>query len=213
MTSTAWQNLVGALRAHFILGAVASAMALAVSACVTDVSLVESANSVPLNQMQSDSCEPLHGFARIKAKSACIAYKAYAPSGADKAEILVLYHHGDGGDRIGHYVTASRLVDAAVHLGLQNIAAAVVHRIGYGRSSGPPFDRGYPDWVVDEMAASVPALKAKFGASLAIWVGTSGGAMIGGIIAGKHPGVVDEFVLVAGHFNIPQWRRVRDGGT
>ena len=127
---------------------------------------------------------------------------------------LVVFLHGDI-SRGGH---ANYLADRMRELEPENndIVAVALMRPGYedragNRSSGSHNGRRdhYTRHNIKAVAEAVKQLKTAYSPRTTIIAGHSGGAAIAGVIAGKHPGVADHFVLASCPCDIRQWRRSR----
>ena len=134
---------------------------------------------------------------------------------------LVVFLHGDGGMSKGGKYWSSYL-GTLEPLKQSGARLVVMSRPGgYNlpdkrRTKGiwaEKFDNYTPD-IVDGIVEALTALKAGHGASQLILLGHSGGAMISGIIAGRHPGLADAAVLVGFACNKSKWRgwRVSSAG-
>jgi len=65
---------------------------------------------------------------------------------------------------------------------------------------------------IDAVSNSVRSLRDHYKASKVFLIGHSGGAVTAGIVAGRHPDLVNGFVAIAFPANIPDWRRYRKRG-
>lgn len=70
----------------------------------------------------------------------------------------------------------------------------------------------YTEERVDAVSNSIRSLRDHYNASKVFLIGHSGGAVTAGIVAGRHPGLINGFVAIAFPANIPEWRKYRNKG-
>lgn len=70
----------------------------------------------------------------------------------------------------------------------------------------------YTEERIDAVSNSIRSLKEHYKASKVFLIGHSGGAVTAGIIAGRHPDLINGFVAIAFPANIPDWRIYRNKG-
>jgi pimeloyl-ACP methyl ester carboxylesterase len=133
------------------------------------------------------------------------------------ASALVVVLHGDlsdGGPADYHQPFAERI--AQLHRG---ITAAAVIRPGYSDSRGlrSVGSTGRVDHYTrrnnDLVAQTIVQLRRSTGARQVIAVGHSGGAAQLGAVIGRHPGIIDDVVLVSCPCNLLRWRTGRGDWT
>jgi len=125
---------------------------------------------------------------------------------------MVVFIHGDGGPG-GYRADYANQINALADAGLNPI---VLVRPGYRLPDGDQttgyardsFDNYTPE-IVTGIAETLVALRAHYKPSRLILMGHSGGAMIAGIIAGRHPGAADAAVMVGWGCDTTEWRQWR----
>lgn len=126
---------------------------------------------------------------------------------------LIVYIGGDRGDRrdVQSYLRKVRTLKAP------GVVPILLIRPGYfdheGNRSTGARGRSSSDYYtprrVGEIAAAVQNLKTFYGAGKTILIGQSGGAVISGVIIGKHPGVADGVILMSCPCDLLGWYAVR----
>lgn len=153
---------------------------------------------------------------RVEAAGGCFAIDFVGNGEIAKGEPLVVFIHGDGQPvkRDSGYLRPYAFLFAG--LNAYRINAIAIARPTYsvptGKTVGVPgyYRRDqYIPGAVDGVAEAVKALKKHYRPSRLILLGHSGGAMISGILFGRHPGIADGGVLVAWGCDTPTWRQWR----
>lgn len=130
---------------------------------------------------------------------------------------LVVFIHGDGGP-IRRSTEAYRENYADQFSLLRNAGINVVvilrpgHRLpDWSQTSGYPTTKNdnYTGGIIAGISEVTTRLRDHYKPSKMVLLGHSGGAMISGIIAGRHPGVAGAAVLVAWGCNTQEWRQWR----
>jgi len=130
---------------------------------------------------------------------------------------LVVFIHGDGGP-IRRSIEAYREDYADQFSLLRNAGINVIvvlrpgHRLpDWSQTSGYPTTKNdnYTGGIIAGISEVMGRLRQHYKPSKMVLLGHSGGAMISGIIAGRHPGVADAAVLVAWGCNTREWRQWR----
>jgi len=164
---------------------------------------------------QAQSCAIAQN--RLQAGSVCLAVSLVAkPDGLDKPLAIVV--HGDGGGNVNDTYLQTMLATAErIKAAVPGAGVVFVQRPGYGsrlgRSEGvaKAADDDYTRENVAHMAAAVAALKDEFKPSRVVWAGHSGGAALGALVMGLHPGLVDAAVLSGCPCgSIREWRTNRN---
>ncbi len=155
------------------------------------------------------ACADLPTAEIVRGDELCLAIKTFGAQ-AGGGPLVVLLHGdlSDGGPADYIVKFASDLADA-------NPAAVAVAmaRPGYdfgdgATSEGSNYGRrdSYREEVVDEIAAALGRLRDRYRASRVVLVGHSGGAAIAGVIAGRHPGLLNAALLVSCPCDVDWWR-------
>ena len=158
------------------------------------------------------SCLPPDNERRVAGGKECLAIRTFRSANPGPEPTLVVFIHGDLNDggtadyiyqRAREAVTDGRIVVGLVRPGYADAEG--------NQSTGDTFGRGdnYTAHNVDAVAAAIKALREYHKASHVVLVGHSGGAAIGGVILGRHPGLVDGAVLAACPCDIAAWRAGR----
>lgn len=130
---------------------------------------------------------------------------------------LVVFIHGDGGP-IRRSTEAYREEYADQFSLLRNAGINVVavlrpgHRLpDWSQTSGYPTTKNdnYTSDIIKGISEVISRFRNNYAPSKIVLLGHSGGAMISGIIAGRHPGAADAAVLVAWGCNTREWRQWR----
>ncbi len=123
---------------------------------------------------------------------------------------IVVFIHGDSGISRRYADQLDRIRDNGTNL-------VVLARPGFRtrdgrRSTGPDSDTydNYTPAVIDGLGSALHQLRKFHKASRLVLFGHSGGAMISGILMGRHPGVAEAAVLVAWACNTQKWRAWRE---
>jgi dienelactone hydrolase len=148
----------------------------------------------------------------VLAKERCLALSTFGAEAAGTAPVLVIVVHGDisdGGSATYHAAFAREIAGPG-------IVAVALTRPGYrnetGRlSEGSTHGRvdNYTADNIGTVARAIAALSRHYRPRLVIYVGHSGGAAIGGVIAARYPRLVDVAVLVSCPCDIARWRQER----
>ncbi len=154
--------------------------------------------------------------ARMTGRAECIAFRIYRAAHAGAAPALVVVIHGDivgGGVAATHYPVAEAIARAQ-----PGAVVAALLRPGYadgaGRaSSGQSHGHldNYTAANVDELAGAIAKLKTHHRARRSLVVGFSGGGAFAALLIGRHPGLLDDAVVIACPCDIKAWRTTRPG--
>lgn len=153
----------------------------------------------------------------VKTSDGCFAIEFLKNVEPVAGNPLVVFIHGDGGP-IRRSTEAYREDYAEQFSLLKNagINIAVVLRPGHrlpdwSQTSGYPATKNdnYTGDIIEGIAEVLNRLRDHYKPGKLILLGHSGGAMISGIIAGRHPGAADAAVLVAWGCNTRKWRQWR----
>ena len=158
------------------------------------------------------TCEHADNVRFVQAKDHCLAIRTFLAREA--AEELVVILHGD--------LWRGGAVDQMFPLGMavahRGVSTVVMIRPGYsgggGRSSGRAtrnqrHHERYSTGEIDSIATAVAELKSYHNAKRLVLVGYGGGAIIAGMMLGRHSDLVDGVVLVACPCDVPRWRSAR----
>lgn len=172
-----------------------------------------------------DDCRTADHLTYISGESECLAIRTYPPqsggtdnTGADGQSVgktLVVVLHGDL-SRGGPADYIFPIAEQAAAAGSIGVAMMRPGYSGGGRSSTGTASRNerraqiYTADEMDEIAAAVQNLKTFYGASSVVMIGHSGGAVMTGVILGRHPGLVQRALLLSCPCDIPTWRRMRN---
>ena len=148
----------------------------------------------------------------IKTSGGCFAIDALRAAPSLSGQPVVVFIHGDGGPgdyRKDYWNQIDALDDAKLN---PIVLVRPGYRLpngdettGYARNS---FDNYTPE-IVAGIAEALMAFRAHHKPSRLILMGHSGGAMIAGIIGGRHPGAADAAVLVGWGCDTTEWRQWR----
>jgi len=123
---------------------------------------------------------------------------------------LVVFIHGDSGITRRYTAPLDRVRNAGINL-------IVLARPGFKqrdgrRSTGPDSDTydNYTPAVIDGVAGALRTLRAHHKASRLVLFGHSGGAMISGVLMGRHPGIAEAAILVSWGCDTGKWRAWRE---
>jgi len=156
-------------------------------------------------------CEPADMTNYVSGEDECLAIATFETSGADT---LVIVLHGDlssGGD--ADYIFS--VAEAAQEMGATGVAMMRLGYRGDGRRSTGRASRDenrdliYTSDEMDAIADATRRLAEHHGASQVVMIGHSGGAVMTGVILGRHPGIVDRALLLSCPCHVPDWRRSR----
>lgn len=153
---------------------------------------------------------------RVTGQAECIGFRIYRAADAGAAPVLVIVIHGDivgGGVATSHYPVAEAI--ARTHA---DVVVAALLRPGYSDGAGRAStgaSHGHIDNYsainVDELAGAIAKLKAHHKARRGIVVGFSGGGAFAALLIGRHPGLLDDAVVIACPCDIKAWRATRPG--
>lgn len=143
----------------------------------------------------------------VPIKEGCLALDTHTVAAG---EPLVVFIHGDGGIRSRYIPLLDRIRTAGINL-------IVLARPGFKqrdgrRSKGPDSDTydSYTPAVIDGIAEALRRLRTHHKASRLVLLGHSGGAMISGILMGRHPGIAEAAILVSWACDTTKWRAWRE---
>lgn len=152
----------------------------------------------------------------VKTSDGCFAID-FMQNGDIAGKPLIVFIHGDGGP-ITRSSEAYResYADQFNLLRHANMNVVVILRPGHrlpdwSQTSGYRANKNdnYTSDIIEGIAEAILRLRDHYRPNKIILLGHSGGAMISGIIAGRHPGVADAAVLVAWGCNTREWRQWR----
>lgn len=152
----------------------------------------------------------------VKSTEGCFAID-FMQSVEPAGEPLVVFIHGDGGP-IRRSTESYRENYSDQFELLKNAGVNVVvmlrpgHRLpDWRQTTGYPTtkDDNYTGDIIEGIAEVINRLRDRYAPSKVLLLGHSGGAMISGIIAGRHPRAADAAVLVAWGCNTRAWRQWR----
>ena len=168
--------------------------------------------AVSSNPVEARTCEEPDNVTFVQGTRHCLAIKTFAsPGGADT---LVVTLHG----ALSRGGTADYMVRFARDVSELGVSAVAMMHPGYtgaGRtSSGRPArdrhrDENYRKREIDSIASALEKLMTHHGAERLVLVGHSLGAIISGVILGRHPDLADAALLVACPCDLDRWRRSR----
>ncbi len=156
---------------------------------------------------QASECENPDNITYVQGRDHCLALQTYWAGGTP--ETLAIYFHGD--------VPSGRPVDfvfgIARAVALRGANAVVLIRPGFRgagrRSSGTAthdqysfMSRGRDE--IDSIGVAVARLKAHHRAKRLVLMGSSGGALIAGVLLGLRPDLVDSVLLISCPCDVPQ---------
>ncbi len=169
----------------------------------------------PAAYAADDDCRPADNLTYVQGEDECLAIQTYLPEAAGSGKTLVVVLHGDlsGGG------SADYIFPVAEQAASDGAIGIAMMRLGYpggGRSSTGIASRRedrsqiYTPDEMDEIAAATRRLKDHHGANDIVMIGHSGGAVMAGVILGRHPGLVQRALLLACPCDIPTWRQMRN---
>ena len=165
--------------------------------------------AVSSGAVEARTCEEPDNVTFVQGTRHCLAIETFAP--ASRTDTLVVTLHGalSRGGTADYMIRFARDVS---ELGVSAVAMMHPGYIGAGRtSSGRPArdrrrDENYRKREVDSIASALEKLKTHHGAKRLILVGHSLGAIISGVILGRHPDLADAALLVACPCDLERWR-------
>lgn len=152
----------------------------------------------------------------VKTEGGCFAID-FMQNADPHGNPMVVFIHGDGGP-IRRSTEAYRESYADQFSLLRNEGINVVlmlrpgHRLpDWSQTSGYRTNKNdnYTGDIIEGIAQAMVRLRNHYKPGKMVLLGHSGGAMISGIIAGRHPGTADAAVLVAWGCNTREWRQWR----
>ncbi len=161
-----------------------------------------------------DDCRPADNLTYVQGLDECLALQTFPPSDAAPGKTLVIVLHGDL-SRGGPADYIFPVAEQAAAAGAIGVAMMRPGYAGGGRTSTGIASRKenraqiYTPDEMDEIAAAATRLKDHHGAAEIVMIGHSGGAVMAGVILGRHPGLVQRALLVSCPCDIPTWRRMR----
>lgn len=157
------------------------------------------------------ACQPDDRVTFVQGDGECLAIQTYPTAGA---RTLVIVLHGDlSGGGGAEYIFP--VAEQARDMGATAVAMMRLGYSGGGRSSTGPASRNeprnqiYTSNEMDAIADATRRLADHHGAEEVVMIGHSGGAVMTGVILGRHPGLVDRALLLSCPCHIPDWRRAR----
>ncbi|MYG53883.1 MAG: prolyl oligopeptidase family serine peptidase [Rhodospirillaceae bacterium] len=156
---------------------------------------------------RADKCPDPDNITYVQGRDHCLAIQTYWAGGTP--ETLAVYFHGD--------VPSGRPVDFVFGIGravaLRGANAVILIRPGFRgagrRSSGTAThdqyafaSRGIDE--IESMGEAVARLKAHHRATRLVLMGSSGGALIAGVLLGMRPDLVDAVLLISCPCDVPQ---------
>jgi pimeloyl-ACP methyl ester carboxylesterase len=162
-----------------------------------------------------DDCRPADAVNYVQGGDECLAIQTYLPSDPASAKALVIVLHGDlsrGGPADYTFPIAQR----AAELGAIGVSMMRIGYSGGGRSSTGLASRSesrseiYTPDEMDAIADATNRLKTHYGAHSVVMIGHSGGAVMTGVILGRHPGLVQRALLLSCPCDVPTWRQINN---
>ncbi|MDF1750237.1 MAG: hypothetical protein P1V34_15320 [Alphaproteobacteria bacterium] len=162
-----------------------------------------------------DDCQPADQVNYVQGADECLAIQTYLPSTSSGNKTLVIVLHGDlssGGP--ADYIFP--IAKTASDLGAVGIAMMRIGYSGGGRSSTGIASRSenrsqiYTSDEMDAIADATTRLKAHYDADTVVMIGHSGGAVMTGVILGRHPGLVQRALLLSCPCDVPTWRQINN---
>jgi predicted esterase len=160
-------------------------------------------------------CRPADMTNYVQGEDECLAIETFATPGA---KTLVIVLHGD----LSRGGGADYIFDIAEDAKAMGATGVAMMRLGYsgggkrstGRASRDEWksnrDSVYTSDEMDAIADAARRLKAHHGAEEVVMIGHSGGAVMTGVILGRHPGLVQRALLLACPCDVPRWRQIRN---
>lgn len=163
----------------------------------------------------ANACDPSDPRQGVMGGNLCIAVETVSQSpGAP----LIVILHGDMSS--GKPPTYNKWFAQKVAGHVPDATIVAMLRPGYGNGAGKKSEGNthgrkdhYTDTNIDAVAGAVRALAAHHMAARAILIGHSGGAATAGVIAGRHPGLLDGAVLISCPCDIKRWRLERNASS
>jgi pimeloyl-ACP methyl ester carboxylesterase len=159
---------------------------------------------------QAEVCATADNITRVRGGNECLVIRTVAGSGTPTGLLVMV--HGD----VSAGGPADYLYPFAQKYSGPGIVAVALLRPGYfdaqgNTSTGTNYDRidSYTEANIAAVAGAVQQLQQFHKVSKVVYVGHSGGAAIGGVIAGRYPDLLDNILLVGCPCNIPVWRMDR----
>ena len=182
-------------------------MKLLPAVAVLTLSIAAMTSSFQARPAQAETCTDPDNVTYVQGSDHCLAIQTYWAGG--NPDTLAVYIHGD--------VPSGRPVDfvfgIARAVAIRGANAVVLIRPGFrgaGRkSSGLPthsqyaFER-YTLPEIESMGAALARLKARHRAKRLVLMGSSGGALISGVLLGRRADIVDAVLLISCPCNFPQ---------
>lgn len=172
--------------------------------------------ALPRAGFAADSdCAPADLMNYVQGEDECLAIESFVTPGA---KTLVVVLHGDL-SRGGGADYTFEIAKNAQDMGATGVA---MMRLGYsgggkrstGRSSRDEWkssrDSVYTSDEMDAVADATRRLKEHHGAEEVVMIGHSGGAVMTGVILGRHPGLVQRAILLSCPCDVPKWRQIRN---
>jgi pimeloyl-ACP methyl ester carboxylesterase len=166
-------------------------------------------------QASDDDCRPADNLTYVQGGDECLAIQTYLPGTPAQTKTLVVVLHGDlssGGP--ADYIFP--VAETASELGAVGVAMMRIGYSGGGRSSTGRASRSenrseiYTPDEMDAIADATTRLKAHHGADTIVMIGHSGGAVMTGVILGRHPGLVQRAMLLSCPCDVPTWRQINN---
>ena len=184
-----------------------SPSALAVVASIAVLVLVV---AVSFNPAEARTCKEPDNVTFVQGARHCLAIQTFKL--ASRPDTLVVTLHG-GLSRGGTADYMVRFAHEVSQLGVSTVAMMHPGYTGVGRTSSGRAardrhrDERYRKREIDSIASALEELKTHHGATRLILVGHSLGAIISGVILGRHPELADAAFLVACPCDLDRWRR------
>ena len=166
--------------------------------------------AVSSNPVEAKTCEEPDNITFVQGERHCLAIETF--SSTSRPDTLVVTLHG-GLSRGGTADYMVRFAREVSELGVNAVAMMHPGYTGAGRTSSgrAARDRHRDDRFrkreIDSIASALEKLKTHHGAKRLILVGHSLGAIISGVILGRHPDLADAALLVACPCDLDRWRR------
>ena len=166
--------------------------------------------AVSFNPVEAKTCEEPDNITFVQGERHCLAIETFSSTSRPDALVVTLHGALSRGGTADYMVRFARDVSA---LGVNAVAMMHPGYTGAGRTSSGRAardrhrDDNFRKREIDSIASALEKLKTHHGAKRLILVGHSLGAIISGVILGRHPDLADAALLVACPCDLDRWRR------